>query len=82
VITYTAGYLLLDDVPYSLERATLSLITSFWSTRRRDVTVRSEDIPGLRSTTYDIDASGSAANMSIQPDVAALLQPFRRLAYA
>jgi hypothetical protein len=81
-VTYTGGYLLLDDVPYGLERATLSLITSFWQTKRRDVTIRSEDIPGVRTVTYDANSSSSAANMSIPPDVVALLQPFRRLAYA
>lgn len=80
VITYTAGYVLLDDLPYGVERAALLLIKGYYLGIGGDPRIRSEDIPGVRSVTYALGSATEAATMP--PDVAALLKPYRRLAFA
>lgn len=80
VISYTAGYVLLDDLPYGIERAALSMIRTFHSGAGRDPMVRSEDIPGLRSVSYQVGSLGDSE--SLPPEVVALLRPYRRLAFA
>lgn len=81
IITYTAGYVLLDSLPYGLERATLLLIQDFKANAGRDPRVRSEDVPGVRNVTYWV--GGISGNMnSLPPDVLALLKPHRHLAFA
>lgn len=80
VITYTAGYPLLDGLPQGIERAVLMLIKEYRSGIGRDPRVRSEDIPGVRSVTYWIGSTGEKGELP--PDVIALLQPYRRMALA
>lgn len=81
VITYTAGYVVLDDLPYGIERAALLLIKEFKSGAGRDPRVRSEDIPGVRNVSYWV--GGVSGNMnSLPPDVLALLKPHRRVVFA
>lgn len=80
IISYTSGYLLLDDLPYGIERATLMLIKDYWSNIGADPRLRSEDIPGVRSVTYAVSSAG--AQSSLSPDVVALLQPYRRMVFA
>jgi hypothetical protein len=80
VITYTAGYVLLDDLPYGIERAALLLIRESHASIGRDPRVRTEDIPGIRSVSYWIGATGPVG--ALPPDVMTLLKPYRRLAFA
>lgn len=80
IVTYTAGYVLLDDLPYGVERAALSLIKGYASGKGRDPYVRSEEIPGLRTVAYQVGSLGDAE--SLPPEVVALLRPHRRLAFA
>jgi hypothetical protein len=80
IVRYTAGYVLLDDLPYGVERAALSLIREYHSGAGRDPRVRSEDIPGLRSVTYQVGRAGDAP--TLPPEAVALLRPHRRLAFA
>lgn len=80
IVDYTAGYVLLDDLPYGIERAALSLIREYHSGTGRDPRVRTEDVPGVRSVTYWVGGTGEAG--SLPPDVVALLRPYRRLAFA
>lgn len=83
IITYTSGYLLLDDLPYGIERATLSLIKEYYFSIGGDPQIRSEDIPGVRSVTYANSlAVGSGGAGTLPPDVTALLAPYRRLVFA
>jgi hypothetical protein len=83
VITYTAGYLLLDGLPYGVERAALTLIKDYYSGVGRDPRVRAEEVPGVRNVTYWVGGM-SASNQGTQmpPDVVALLAPYKRLAFA
>lgn len=80
VITYTAGYVLLDNLPYGIERAALMLIKENYARQGRDPRVRGEDIPGVRRVDYWVGSIGSTAELP--PDVIALLAPYRRLAFA
>lgn len=80
VIHYIAGYVLLDDLPYGVERAALSLIKDYHFATAQDPKLRSEDIPGLRSVSYQIGNSSSSEDLP--PEVVALLTPYRRLAFA
>jgi hypothetical protein len=52
-VNYISGWLLLDDLPYDIERACLLWIKSFYAqSRRSDVLVRVEDVPGLMRKEY------------------------------
>jgi hypothetical protein len=81
VVSYTAGYVLLDSLPYGVERAAISLIKNLHASTGRDPLIRSEDIPGLRSVTYQAGSSLSGAG-ELPSEVVALLRPHRRLAFA
>lgn len=80
VITYKAGYVLLDNLPYGVERAALSLIKEYHLGTGRDPRVRSEDVPGVRSVSYSVGSTGETGQLP--PDVIALLAPYKELAYA
>jgi gp6-like head-tail connector protein len=79
-ITYTGGYVLLDDLPYGIERAALTLIKGYHFATGADPSIRSESIPGLRDVSYQVAGAGDAS--TLPPEVIALLTPHRRLAFA
>ncbi len=77
-VEYTAGYELLDGVPWSYERACLILLRGLWFSHGRDPSVRSIDIPDVGSRTYA--ASGDSSLTGAFPlEVRQLLQPHRRI---
>lgn len=80
VITYTAGYVLLDDLPYGIERAALSLIKEYHLATGRDPRVRTEDVPDVRSVSYSVGSTGETGELP--PDVIALLAPYKGLVFA
>ena len=77
-VEYTAGYELLDEVPWSYERACLIMLRSLWFSRGRDPAIRAVDIPDVGSRTY---ASGSSdsSGMGIPLEAQQLLQRHRRM---
>lgn len=75
-VEYTAGYELLDGVPWSYERACLIVLRSLWFSRSRDPSVRSIDIPDVGSRTY---ASGDQTALGIPLEAQQLLQTHRRM---
>ncbi len=75
-VEYTAGYELLDGVPWSYERACLILLRSIWFSRGRDPAIRSVDLPDVGSRTY---ASGDSMSLGIPLEAQQLLQPHRRM---
>jgi hypothetical protein len=79
-VHYQAGYVLLDDLPYGVERAALSLIKGMYFSLGSDPSVRSEDIPGVRSVSYQVGTTSGTASLPL--DVVALLRPHRRLVFA
>lgn len=80
VVVHVSGYLMPGDaaptLPPAIESAAIALVSSFWLSRGRDPSVRSEDIPGLGSVTYWVGAVGEAGQLP--PDVMAKIMPFRR----
>ena len=77
VVTYQGGYPLLDGVPFDLERAALILIKDQYFSVGRDPNLRSETIPGVHSYTFGDASSASSRNM-MNPEIAGLLDPYRR----
>lgn len=75
-IEYTAGYHLLDSVPWSYERACLIVLRGLWFSRGRDPAVRSVDLPDVGSRTY---ASGDSPALGVPLEAQQLLQPHRRM---
>lgn len=75
-VEYTAGYELLDGVPWSYERACLIVLRSLWFSRGRDPSVRSVDIPDVGSRTY---APGDPMALGMPLEAQQLLQPHRRI---
>lgn len=72
-ITYTAGYPLLDGLPFAIERATLILMKDQFLAIGRDPNLRSESIPGVHSYTF----AGGGGRSPVTTEVAALLDSFR-----
>lgn len=61
-IEYTGGYILPGktgrNLPPALEGATVDLVSSFWSNRGRDPSIKSENIPGVRQVDYWVGSVG------------------------
>lgn len=76
-VEYTGGYLLLDGLPYGVERATIMLCKEYFYGQGRDPRVKSESTPTVYSVDYWIGATGPAGELP--PDVTALLAPYVRL---
>lgn len=80
VVTCDGGYILPPasnrTLPKGIEGACVALVSSFWASRGRDPTLRSEEIPDLISATYWVGAVGEDGELP--PDIVAKLAPFRR----
>jgi hypothetical protein len=75
-VEYTAGYELLDDVPWSYERACLIMLRSLWFSRGRDPAVREVVVQDVGERMY-FPSDPSAFGMPLE--VQQLLQPHRRM---
>lgn len=79
VIVFTGGYELpgadSPTLPPAIEAAAVELVTSYWTSKGRDPTIRSEDIPGLGAVTYWVGAVGPQGELP--PSVVAKISPFR-----
>jgi hypothetical protein len=71
---YSGGY---ATIPADLEDAVIRMVTQRYSAKGRDATLKSEEIPGVRSAQYWI-ATGEEAG-AITPDVADLLDRYRMI---
>lgn len=77
VASYTAGYVLLNDVPFDLERACLDLVVRGYRSRGRDPGLRSQDVPDVLRQSWDTPG-GAGFRDGLPRDVADRLAPFRR----
>jgi hypothetical protein len=73
-VTYIAGYALLGDLPYEIERAAILLCKYYRYTLSRDPLIKREDIPGVIETEYWVSNEGSPA---MPRQVTDLLDPHR-----
>lgn len=78
-VIYTAGWELLDDLPKEIERTCLLWIKSVWaSIKRKDLSVRVEDVPGLLRKEYFLNTqmSNQTKGYDPPPEVMVLLSPY------
>ncbi len=75
VVTYTAGFVLLTDLPFGIERACIVLVNQYRQSATRDPQLRSEAIEGISSAGYfdGLDAAGG-----LPPEVLGLLKDHRK----
>ena len=52
VVAYTAGYALVTDLPYGVERAAIALVKQYRYSAERDPLLRSEQVEGAGSSAY------------------------------
>ncbi|QOG20456.1 hypothetical protein [Bradyrhizobium sp. SEMIA] len=80
IVTMTAGYVLPGssgrDLPYGIEGAVVALVSSYWASKGRDTTLRSEEIPGVIRRDYWVGAVGDPE--LLPPRILASLVQFRR----
>jgi len=78
VVNYQAGYQLLQELPFDLERACLQLMRYRKTSALRDPSIRSEEVPGVYNVSYWVGiVPGSDAAMPA--DVTSMLAPYRDL---
>lgn len=75
VVTYAAGYELLDDLPRDIEEACIRQSRVTWYAGGRDPLVKAEEVPGVSNVQYWVGGVGEPGTLS--PDVTALLDPHR-----
>lgn len=76
VIEYSAGYALLDGLPWKIEDAAIRTVKRLYFGRKRDPSLRQESIPGVRDVTYWV-STGLEEIGNLTPDVLELLNEFR-----
>ncbi len=78
VVTYAAGYALLSELPYEIERAAIDLVKLRYYARSRDPMLRSETILDVTSTAWT--ATGSAPTRGGLPEeIARRIDDYRRI---
>lgn len=76
VVSYDAGYALLTDVPYDLERCCIDLVRAGWRARGRDPALKSMRVPDVLDVSY---WGGPDATVGGVPkDIADRLAPYSR----
>lgn len=74
VVVYTAGYALVTDLPYGVERAAILLVNQYRYAATRDPLLRSESTEGAGSSSY----FDSILNAGLAPEVEGLLSKLRK----
>ncbi len=82
VAVYAAGYVMPGqtgaNLEPALEAAAIELVQSYWMSRGRDATIKSESAPGVGDVQYWVGAIGESGELP--PSVEAKIAPFRRVA--
>lgn len=77
VVAYTAGYALPDAAPADLRRACMVLASTWWQSRGRDATLRSENTEGVDGVSYFDARNGGGGLPAMVTD---LLESYRSTA--
>jgi hypothetical protein len=77
VVNYKGGYALVGTLPHNIERACITQVQAIRASASRDPNVKSENLPGVLSTTYW--SPGANDNGALAPEVTALLDPYRNV---
>ncbi len=78
VVVYVAGYELLGELPYEIERAAISLVKLYRSSATRDPMLKSESIPDVWEGTYWV---GAPPGGGLPPEVTVLIDPYREIVF-
>ncbi len=78
IVAYQAGYTLLAELPYDLERACLLMLNYRQTTGLRDPSIRSEEVPGVYNVQYWVGAI-PGSDTFMPAEVLDLLTPYRDL---
>lgn len=76
VVTYTAGYALLDGLPYGIETACIETIKHRVAARNRDPSLRMQEIPGELVQQWWVPGANEDG---VPPEIRAMLDPYREL---
>lgn len=79
VVTYVTGWDLTEDEerPADIEAAIIDQVKAMYLSRDRDVTVRSEDVPGVYSASYSVAGGDSISSNGLLAHVEAALADYR-----
>ena len=66
-------------LPPAIEAAAVSYVGSMWSSRDRDPMLRSVEIPGVITRDYYSPNRAGGESALLPPDVASMLEPFKRM---
>lgn len=75
-VTYTAGYALLDGLPYGIETACIETIKHRAAARNRDPNLRAQEIPGELVQQWWVPGANEDG---VPPEIQAMLDPHRNL---
>jgi Phage gp6-like head-tail connector protein len=75
IVTYSAGYELLQTLPHDLEQACLLLMKQSYFAKTRDPMIKGVAIPGV--STYDYWVGGVGQGGGMPPEVKTLLAPYK-----
>jgi hypothetical protein len=81
-VQFTAGYVLIGELPMNIEKACLALAKVLRFNAQRDPSIQSVSIPGVIDTRYALPPRPGVSDTTtgnIPPDVAGLLDPYREI---
>jgi hypothetical protein len=76
VVTYEAGYELLESLPHDLEQACILLVKQNYFAKTRDPLIKGITIPGV--STYDYWVGGVGQGGGMPPEVQSLLARYKQ----
>jgi hypothetical protein len=79
VVTFTAGWTLPAGVPPALEARVIDQVKLTYVGRDRDPALRSLDIPGVASESYNVPGGSSIGESGLLISLEDALAPYRRL---
>lgn len=77
VVTFVAGYQLLDQLPHDVERAVIVMVKQNYFAKARDPLVSEIEIEGVSRRKYWVGSVPGDDNGALPAEVEALLNPYR-----
>lgn len=78
-VSYVGGYILPDDLPADIQRGAIDQIKFAYFNGDRDPGLRSLDIPGVSSETYNVAGGSSVGEYGLLVSFVGALCPYRRV---
>lgn len=80
VVVYSAGFTLLTELPYDIERAAIDLVKRRYFARSRDASLRSVDVPDVIEEQYWGGQNAPTVG-GLPEDIARSLDPYRNVSF-